>query len=259
MTEQNEKSNVQKQFGQNAENYVTSQTHAKGVDLKKLVGIQSFLGDEFVLDIATGGGHVANAVASRVKKVVAFDLTDEILEAARGFIEMNGHRNVEFVKGDAEQLPFSDEEFDVITCRIAAHHFPNPKAFVQEVFRTLKKGGTFLFIDNVAPELDSFDQFYNKVEKDRDYSHQRAWKKTEWIEMLEKADFDVEEMYTFKKTFIYENWTNMMKLSKENKEKLSTFMLDAPDNHHKKFNIKIEDSKIVSFQGESILIKARKG
>ncbi|MBP3041790.1 methyltransferase domain-containing protein [Bacillaceae bacterium Marseille-Q3522] len=252
------KANVQEQFGKNAQGYVTSKSHAKGKDLAKLVERAEVDTEMLVLDIATGGGHVANALAPLTAKVVALDLTSEILEAAKKFIESNGHKNVEFVQGDAEKLPFPDEKFDMVTCRIAAHHFPNPQSFVKEAFRTLKKDGKFLLIDNVAPEKSSFDTFYNQVEKDRDYSHHRAWKKSEWLQMLEYAGFEIEETYRFTKTFIFENWCKRMNLPEEKQMQLSTYMLQATQELKNKFRIKEVNQKVYSFNGESIFIKAIK-
>lgn len=195
------KKDVQKQFGRSADSYVKSKGHSKGADLKKLVEMARATGREEVLDVATGGGHMANALAPLVRTVTAMDLTPEMLSAAEKFITGNGHVNVVFVKGDAEKLPFSDETFDFVTCRIAPHHFPNTEKFIREVYRVLKDGGQFLLDDNVAPENDEFDQFYNNIEKMRDYRHYRAWKKTEWLQMLELNGFETQELYRFEKRF----------------------------------------------------------
>ncbi|WP_391121029.1 class I SAM-dependent methyltransferase [Psychrobacillus sp. L3] len=171
------KKDVQKQFGRSAELYVKSERHSKGEDLKRLVDMSRATGSEELLDVATGGGHTANAFAPLVRKVTAMDLTAEMLSAAKQFIKGNGYFNVVFVEGDAEKMPFSNDSFDLVSCRIAPHHFPNIEDFIREVYRVLKHGGQFLLDDNVAPEQDDFDQFYNNVEKMRDYSHYRAWKK----------------------------------------------------------------------------------
>jgi len=190
--------------------------------------------------------------------VVALDLTSEILSVARKFIESNDHGNVEFVQGDAEKLSFPDETFDIITCRIAAHHFPNVSAFVREAFRTLKRGGTFLLIDNVSPEREDFDQFYNRIEKQRDYSHHRAHKKSEWIQMLETTGFEMVESHCFPKTFIFEDWCRNMNVSKKTKEQLEETMLNSDKELKDKFKVVIKDQKLYSFTGESILIKVKK-
>jgi ubiquinone/menaquinone biosynthesis C-methylase UbiE len=252
------KKDVQRQFGKSADSYVTSSIHKDGKDLLKLVEMAAMTGEERLLDVATGGGHTANAFAPLVKVVTAVDLTQEMLEAAEKFIKGNSHQNVTFVKGDAEMLPFSDESFEIVTCRIAPHHFPNVKSFIDEAHRVLLSNGQFLLDDNVVPEDDEFDLFYNTIEKVRDYSHFRAWKKTEWIQMLEGSGFEVFEWHRFEKTFHYEPWCNRMKLSVSEKDKLTQYILDASQKVKDKFKIINEDEKIISFQGEAIVLKAIK-
>lgn len=252
------KKDVQQQFGKSAESYVSSAIHKEGKDLQTLMGLAKTNGTEVLLDIATCGGHTANAFAPLVKKVTALDLTKEMLAAAERFIKGNGHENVEFVIGDAENLPFDDESFDIVTCRIAPHHFPNVHTFIEEVFRVLKPEGQFLLDDNVVPEKDEFDKFYNTIEKKRDYSHFRAWKKTEWLQMLELTGFEITEWHRFEKTFKLEPWCNRMNLSLEEKEELSSYILNASQGIKDKFRIVTEAEQVISFVGEAIVLKAIK-
>lgn len=252
------KKDVQQQFGKSAEKYVNSSIHKKGKDLQKMLEIAVTIGEETILDVATGGGHTANAFAPFVKKVTAIDLTEEMLTAAEGFIRQNGVQNVDFIKADAENLPFSDKEFDIVTCRIAPHHFPNVTRFIAEVYRVLKHNGQFLLDDNVVPEEDDFDLFYNTIEKSRDYSHFRAWKKTEWIRMLELCGFEITEWHRFEKGFQYDSWCNRMDLSEIDKGKLTQYILNSTQKVKDKFRIVIENDKVISFQGEAIVLRAIK-
>ncbi|OEH93577.1 class I SAM-dependent methyltransferase [Bacillus solimangrovi] len=252
------KKDVQKQFGRSADSYVTSKGHRKGKDLKKLVEIAQTNRTEQALDIATGGGHTANALAPFVQKVIAMDLTIEMLTAAEEFITSNGHHNVDFVQGDAEKLPFSDGLFDIVSCRIAAHHFPNIETFISEVHRVLKNGGQLLLDDNVASEVDEFDQFYNHIEKVRDYSHYRAWKKSEWLQMLEVKGFEIQELHRFEKQFEFHNWCERMHLSDVEKQALNELMMQSSESVKSKFRIHIENEQVISFQGEAMLLRARK-
>jgi ubiquinone/menaquinone biosynthesis C-methylase UbiE len=256
--EMNVKKDVQDQFGKNAESYVSSPIHKKGKDLAKMIEITNIKGGEHLADIATGGGHTANAFAPFVQKVTAVDLTSEMLAAAEKFIKQNGYLNVDFQHGDAENLPFGQESFQIVTCRIAPHHFPHVRKFVSEAYRILMPGGQFLLDDNVAPELEEFDDFYNTVEKIRDYSHFRAWKKTEWIEMLEHEGFIIEEMHRFEKTFMFHEWCDRMKLEDSVKAELNKMMADAADSIKKKFRIQLEEGNVKSFKGEAVLFKAVK-
>jgi ubiquinone/menaquinone biosynthesis C-methylase UbiE len=252
------KKDVQHQFGKSADSYVSSAIHKDGPDLQKLLDMAAITGEEDLLDVATGGGHTANAFAERVKKVIAVDITPEMLVAAEKFIKGNGHKNVEFKIGDAEKLPFPESVFDIVTCRIAPHHFPDVKKFVEEVHRVLRTNGQFLLDDNVVPEADDFDLFYNTIEKQRDYSHFRAWKKSEWLRMLESAGFEIFEWHRFVKTFRYEPWCNRMNLAESEKENLSQYILNAPQKVKEKFKVSIVDDQVISFQGEAIILKAVK-
>ncbi|MEH7076797.1 class I SAM-dependent methyltransferase [Neobacillus drentensis] len=252
------KNDVKQQFGKSADSYVSSAIHKYGSDLQKLVDIAVVTGNEVLLDIATGGGHTANAFASLVEKVTAMDLTPEMLQAAEKFIRGNGHQNVEFILGDAENLPFLDGIYDVVTCRIAPHHFPNVNKFVEEVHRVLKPSGQFLLDDNVVPEENEYDLFYNSIEKWRDYSHFRAWKKSEWIRMLEINGFEIYEMHRFEKTFQYASWCNRMNLPEHEKMKLTEYILKTSEKIKNKFKVSIANDQVISFQGEAVILKALK-
>ncbi|NRD80238.1 methyltransferase domain-containing protein [Bacillus sp. BRMEA1] len=252
------KSDVQKQFGKSASSYINSTHHKEGKDLKKLLEMAELKSEDVLLDVATGGGHTANTFAPFVKKVMAIDLTDEMLVEAEKFVKGNGHANIEFIKGDAENLPFDKEIFDIATCRIAPHHFPSVNKFISEVHRVLKPNGQFLIDDNIAPEDDELDQFYNKVEKWRDFSHFRAWKKTEWIRMLEFHGFSIEEFHRFEKTFHFESWCARMNLPTSEKNNLSQFLFNSSLKIKNKFKIVFKDEQVISFKGEALMLKAVK-
>src|SRR5690349_6361465 len=111
------KAHAQERFGQFAQGYVESKVHSSGGDLDRLVELAQPQPDWVMLDVATGGGHTALKFAPLVKKVVALDLTPQMLEAAEKFITSKGVTNVEFKQGDAESLPFETNTFDLVTCR----------------------------------------------------------------------------------------------------------------------------------------------
>jgi SAM-dependent methyltransferase len=112
-----------------------------------------------------------------------------MLEEAGRQAAARGITNVEFVLGDAEAMPFPDATFDVVTCRIAPHHFPDVARFCREAHRVLKPGGRFLMVDNVAPEDEALDRFMNDIDKLRDPSHFRSWRESEWVRFVEDAGF----------------------------------------------------------------------
>ncbi|GGE33807.1 SAM-dependent methyltransferase [Pullulanibacillus camelliae] len=252
------KKDVINQFGQNALAYIHSPLHEKGADLQVLIDSIEKRGKEAVLDVATGGGHVANAIAPYVNQVTAFDLTPQMLKAAETFITQNGHTNVSFVKGDAEAMPFQAETFDVVTCRIAPHHFPNVDAFISEAYRVLKPNGQFLLDDNVAPENNTADHFYNQIEKLRDKSHHRAWKKSEWLSKIEAGGFTIDALFCFDKVFAFDSWCDRMSLTDIQKKELTALMVNTPSSLKETFHIHIKEDQVISFQGQAIVLKARK-
>ncbi len=134
------KSQVQTQFGRAAQDYATSDVHARGESLQLLVELVQSAADWKMLDVATGAGHTALAFAPDVSRVIATDLTAEMLAKTAQLSEARHVNNLETQLADAEDLPFRDDTFDLVTCRIAMHHFPNPRQALGEVARVLKPG-----------------------------------------------------------------------------------------------------------------------
>lgn len=252
------KEQVKAQFGANASNYVASPRHASGQDLKILMEWAQAENAEQVLDIATGGGHCALAIASIASEVTTLDITTEMLLEAEAFLTGKGCTNIKYVVGDAENLPFAQEEFDMVSCRIAAHHFPDPDRFVDEVWRVLKHGGSFILMDNIASEADRIDSLYNDIEKKRDPSHFRAWKKTEWIRRIELTGFRVEQLIQTGKPFEFASWCARMNVSEQVQQELETDMLNLPEADQQQLKIRSENGKLISFEGSYMMLKARK-
>jgi ubiquinone/menaquinone biosynthesis C-methylase UbiE len=170
---------VQEQFGKTAASYLTSKPHALGKSLERMVALTAPQADWRMLDIATGGGHVAYAFAPHVRRVWATDITQEMLDMVKAEAAKRGLANLRTTYAKAEALPFEDESFDLVTCRIAPHHFESIPQFLAEVHRVLKPGGLLALVDNVVPE-GSVGDYINAFERLRDPSHLRAWTMAEW-------------------------------------------------------------------------------
>src|SRR5688572_11157475 len=110
---------VQKQFGTHAEAYATSRVHAQGASLKRLVELIQPQADWQVLDVATAAGHTAYAFAPHVAHVVATDITPEMIPVAAKLAAEKGISNVTLESADAEELPYANGSFNLVTCRIA--------------------------------------------------------------------------------------------------------------------------------------------
>ena len=219
---------ARRQFGAHAEQYVKSVHHAKGESLDRLIALTAPRPEWRVLDVATGGGHTALALAPYVREVVATDLTPQMLEAAREFLRSKGIKNVEFREADATALPFPDSGFDLATCRIAPHHFPDPERFVRELFRVIRPGGIAVVIDNMVPEDPESAEYINNFEKIRDPSHHKSYTESEWIRFFQEAGFGGLHVEFFRKARDFDVWTGMLSVDAKTKERLRAMLADAP-------------------------------
>ena len=229
---------VQSQFGVNAANYATSNVHAKGASLARLIELVKPQRHWQALDVATGAGHTALAFAPHVAQVIASDLTPEMLQQAAKLAADKSITNVSTQLADAEALPFADATFDLVTCRIAPHHFPDIPVFVAEVWRTLKPGGTFALVDNVAPDLETTPGFtkaelrdadfsYNAFEKIRDPSHGRALTTAEWVEIVADTGFTVAHREHQPKAMDFAAWCKNMNVASDTVPRLEAMLREA--------------------------------
>ena len=204
MTEQT-KATVQREFGANAAAYVTSATHAKGASLDRLLALTDPQPDWAVLDIATGAGHTAFLFAPHVRQVWATDITPEMLDQVRQHAPARGAGNLVIELADAEKLPYADSTFDLVTCRIAPHHFDAPEAFVHEAQRVLKPGGALALVDNIVPEGVAGD-YVNAFEKLRDPSHVRCLSIEAWQMLFVQHGLVIEHAETLYKRVEFTTW-----------------------------------------------------
>jgi ubiquinone/menaquinone biosynthesis C-methylase UbiE len=178
-------------FGERAAYYAQSPAHADPEELRRIVDLVRPDGSERLLDVATGPGHTAFAFAPRVRQVVGIDLTPQMLEVASRIALERGVANVQFQRADVARLPFADGIFDLVTCRRAAHHFPDLEGALREMKRVLRIGGRLLVEDRSVPEDDYVDETMNHLDVLHDPSHVREYRTSEWRVMLERAGFRV--------------------------------------------------------------------
>jgi ubiquinone/menaquinone biosynthesis C-methylase UbiE len=139
------------------------------------------------LDVATGGGHTALWLARQGWKVTAGDIAPRMLENARKLCAEAGVA-IETRLFPAEEMPFTGSSFDLVTVRVAPHHFSSPGKFVQETVRVLKPGGHFLLIDGSVPDDDpETEEWLHRVEKWRDPSHGRFLSRKAWQDLADEA------------------------------------------------------------------------
>ena len=253
---------VQAQFGRTADAYVKSIGHAKGAELTQMVELaERLLGSlqgRNALDVATGGGHTALAFARAGAHVTATDLTPEMLSAAQTFVQAEGFESVVFHAARAEVLPFAAETFDLVTCRIAAHHFAGPQKFVQEAARVLRPGGLLLLVDNVSPEDAALGRVMNDIEGRRDPSHVWAYTVRQWVVWLADAGLDAVHLLRWWTHKPYWAWLERAQTSKDVGEALERDILDLAPAQKAYFRVQEGEGGLTSLAHEAVLLSGRK-
>jgi len=222
---------VQQQFGsQNAlDGYATSDIHARGESLAALAKLIHPHPRWRMLDVATGAGHTALAFAPRVAHVTATDITPAMLNKTAELAAAREFDNVETRLADAEALPFDDASFDLVTCRLALHHFPHAAQAIAEFARVLKPGGALGFTDNITVPDKAAAGYYNAFEKLRDQSHHWVYPLVRLETLFAHAGFSISKTRRLSKELEFHAWADRQNVSAENKEKLQTMMRNLPE------------------------------
>ncbi len=200
------KATVRDEFTRQAPVYAAAPIITDAERLARLVGAIEPGADDRALEVATGPGHVAMALAARCREVVGIDLTPAPLEIARRLSRERGIANVRFELGEADRLGFADGEFNLVVCRFAFHHFENPEAILAEMRRVCAAGGAIAIEDLFASEHPGRADRYNHCERLRDSSHTRALAPTELIAMTARAGLEVERLYSMSARAEVEPW-----------------------------------------------------
>ena len=199
-----------------------------------------------VLDVATGGGHTGILLASLGHDVTLSDLAQPMLDRASEGARERG-LTVQTRLHSAEQLPDADGTFDLVTCRVAAHHFSSPESFVHESARVLCQGGWFLLIDGtVEDDQPEAEAWSHAVEKLRDPSHHRFITPRTWEKFCTGAGLRVahSELTPFKQPDL--NWYfETAATTPENRRQVLELVQHAPESARKLFGLGEEDGKVV--------------
>jgi hypothetical protein len=209
-------------WSQRADAFRESPAHREGPDLDLLVEWCEPGHDVKVLDVATGGGHVARRLREAGCTVVTVDPAPGMKAD---------------VVAPADHLPFEDGSFDVVTCRIAAHHFPNIYAAVTEMARVSNR--LLVIEDNLFR-----GGHVEEAERLRDPTHVRCYSEDEWKELVTDAGFEAEQVAHFDRRQSLDAWLERVDTPPDTAARIRELLAD-----------RIDDGMLAF---ESILLKARR-
>jgi ubiquinone/menaquinone biosynthesis C-methylase UbiE len=229
-----------------------SQRYAKGHILENVEDVREAAAHldlpvrAHVLDVACGAGHTGLYFAGLGHNVTCADLTAAMLDRTREAAATRG-LTIATAQHPAETMPHADASFDLVTCRVAPHHFTSPAAFVREVARVLRPNGAFLLIDGTVPDDDATAaDWLNRVEKLRDPSHARLLPPREWIALCHAAGLRVERHWLRRKKQPDLEWYfETAATSPENRRAVLDLLATAPSATRAAFSIGEEEGRIV--------------
>ena len=192
-------------WSKRAETYRGLADQREGADLELLV---SWAEGETALDVATGGGHTANRLREAGFRVTTLDPAPGMRAD---------------VLAPAEHIPFADSSFDVVTCRIAPHHFDDVAVAVHEMARVARR---LVLIEDTLFASERVED----AEKLRDPTHVRSYTESEWRGLLEDAGLQIERVEILEKRRPLESWLARTETTGHEAEQVKALIADAVDD-----------------------------
>jgi len=233
---------VQRIFGERSSFYTQSVVHKDPEVLARVIKLAAPKLDWSALDVATGTGHTALALAPLVANVTCIDITPQMLEEAENLARKLGISNMRLCRGDIHSLPFADGVFDLVTCRRAAHHFSDITRALREIGRVLKIGGRLVIDDRSVPEDDFVDSCMNMLDNLHDESHVREYRPSEWQHLLESSGCTVDVIQPYTKHLPLTSLTANVSL--ENTQRIRSIVDGLKCDQRKAMNVVEKDGEV---------------
>ncbi len=211
---------------------------------------------EVALDVATGTGFTAIALAKKVGHVTGIDVTDEMLDQATRLARVKGATNVRFELGNALKIGYPQSCFDIVTTRRATHHFKDVPLFLREARRVLRPGGRLGIVDMSPPE--GAEAFSNKIEILRDSSHVEAFTPQAWKAMVSRAGFRIVSAEVLGEPVSFEKWLYPVELGGKEEESIRLEWKSAPTRVKRLLKAEVRDGVVSGWTKSRIILVASK-
>ncbi len=168
------------------------QTHADTAQLIRLLSYLPNMENPLFVDLGTGNGYVATAMAEARPKaaVLGLDVAQKAISENRALTARRGLNNLSFLPIDGIHLPVDELRAAAVVSRYMFHHLPEPDVTVGEIHRILKKGGVFILSDAVRDEHDDVD-FINRFQALKPDGHIRMHRGADLVYHIRRHGFDL--------------------------------------------------------------------
>ncbi|MBI1921026.1 MAG: class I SAM-dependent methyltransferase [Geobacter sp.] len=251
------KSTVQEQFNRCARHYLENSPMADRVLLELIVRLAKARPEDHTLDVACGAGFLVNEFAPVVRTAVGVDLSPAMLAAARNAAIVLGLANTGFELADGEELPFPDESFDIVTCKLALHYFPDPGRAIGEMKRVAKSGARLVLIDRVASKDGEKQEYHNRIEKLRTPSKVKVYSPTEIQALLAAQGLPLVGIHHYEQQQDFEEWLETTGAGHDNRQHARELMLRSLEEDLAGLKVRWEGGRVMMTHSTAIFV-ARK-
>ncbi len=248
----------QKAFSDQSQGFSSDgDTYADAEELAWMLADLPLSPDAQALDIASGTGEFARALAPNVASVIGLDATDAMMEQGKKFIEEAGIENIRFQKGVVQDMPFEDESFDIVSSRYAFHHFADPRPVISEMVRVCKTGGHIIIVDIIVPDESTATES-NYYEWLCDPSHTRVLHPGEFETYFRLFGLDLLSARTRVLENEFIGWMDFSLTEKDNREEILRAARSELDGGPKTGLAPYEKDSVLCFDQLGLSIVGRK-
>lgn len=177
--------------------------------------------EDTLLDVACGSGEFSIFCAKRIKYVCGVDLSEKMIELAEAQVVTNKLKNIHFTCTEVENIPCEDNTFSLVVCKSAFHHFFNYNAVFNEMIRCCKRDGRISIQDIVSYEDNRANDFFERLEKEIDKSHNKALSKEHLTDIFRRNKIEIVRTYELEIELNFNEYVNHAVQSKTNLENIS--------------------------------------
>ena len=240
--------NPKDQFNAQAEFYANSKVHSSGQNLELISDYLENKSFDLSLDIATGTGFTAFESSKVSKRVLALDIAKEMINQAKNLAKEKRITNIQFVIASADNLPYKNNYFDLITCRTGTHHFGNFEKSLIEMHRTLKDNGTLIISDTITSEDEDLSSWHQKVEIMRDPSHQSNYSIESWKKFFNNLKFEATKIILTSVKLTLDDCMTISGTPPAIQKELRKIWINSDNKTRKYFKIREKDNQDFEFE-----------